>query len=118
MFQPTILPMPIGPVTVTVAGTPVRLAQHLIASGIMAAGDALQVNKIFLFANPANNGNIYLGLQNMSKTTLEGVIAVLVGSLATWDIVNNVGMNVYQAHNMWVDADNSGEGLAGSVDQV
>ncbi len=84
----------------------------------MLDGDSVVANKIFLFANPANNGNVYLGLQNMNKTTLEGVIAVLVGSLGTWDVVNNVGMNIYQCHQMWVDADNSGEGLAGSIDQV
>ena len=33
-------------------------------------------------------------------------------------VVNNVGLNIYQAHLYYVDADNSGEGLYGSIDQV
>ncbi len=118
MFNPQILPQPIGPVIVAVAGTPVPLTQKLVSLGLMSATDVLQVNKVFLNAIPTNNGNIYVGLQTMNKATLQGVIAVLVGSLGAWSIVNNVGLNVYQAHKWWVDADNAGEGLGGSVDQA
>ena len=117
MYSPTINPMPIGPVTVVTAGTPVRLISELITLGNCLSGDWVQVNKIFLFSLPSNSGNIYLGLQTMNKATLQGVMA-LIGPGGGWSITNPVGMNVYRADQMYVDADNSGEGLGGSIDQV
>ena len=119
MYNPTINPMPIGPVVVAAAGTPVPLVSELITLGILLAGDWLQANKLFLLPLPTNNGNVYVGQKGMNKATGAGVMFAFgpgVGSGFT--LINNVGLNIYRADQFFVDADNSGEGLYGSIDQV
>lgn len=111
--------MPFGPIIVTTAGTPVLLVSELITLGVCLAGDVVQINKLYALPIPTNNGSCYIGLKTMNKATLQGVIGVVPpGAGAGFTIIHNVGMNIYQAQQLYVDADNSGEGIGGAIDQV
>lgn len=109
---------------VTVPGTPVRLITALVSAGIItAATDIVQVNKISISASvisqagAGNTGNIYIGTPTMVKATLAGVVAVIAPG-GSWGITNNVGMNVYEFQNWYVDADTANDAATGSIDQV
>lgn len=93
----------IGKVTVSTAGTPVQVTSTIT-----------DCQAISIQALAANTGKIYVGLKNMNKTTLVGVVAVL--AVPTTNIIPS--FNAYQpqiaglnADAFYVDADVSSEGV-------
>ncbi|MEP6715561.1 MAG: hypothetical protein ABJC09_08290 [Terriglobia bacterium] len=115
MYRQLNRPQPIGPVKVTTPGTAVSLVATLIANSLCAPGEPVCVNKIDIQALPANTGSVYIGFAGMNRATLANVIAVL-RSGQDWSVTNNVGINTYSADTMFIDADNPGEGVFGSID--
>lgn len=122
------VPQPIGPVTVPTPGTPVQLTQFMqtitVGSGKMCtATDAVLCNKISIIASPythtgaGNTGKIFIGQQSMVKATGAGVIVVLFPG-QSFSITNNVGMNIYDLNNLWMDADTASDGCIGSIDTI
>ena len=129
-YTPQFNPQPLGAVTVATPGTPVRLTIALLNNdpttgkpATTLATDPVVCNKIGLAANPlthagaGNTGKIYVGSASLNRTTLAGVIAVIAPG-GGYSITNNVGMNIYDASKYYVDADNAGDGLYGSIDTV
>ncbi|HEY3827309.1 MAG TPA: hypothetical protein VGL82_22305 [Bryobacteraceae bacterium] len=118
MYSPIFNPMPFGPVTVPIPGTPVEITARLIASGVCLSGDPVEVNKISVISLPANTGAVYIGIAGMNKSTMHGVLFVFSGGNVGWQITNNEAVNTYRFDQMYVDADVAGEGVYGGVDQV
>ena len=123
-------PQPLGAVTVVTPGTKVRLTINLLTADpttgkvvTTAATDSVPCNKIGLAANPlsqagaGNTGKVYIGSQSMSRTTLLGVVAIILPG-GSYSITNNVSMNIYDASQWYVDADNAGDSIYGSFDMV
>lgn len=125
---------PLGSVTVTTPGTPVRITTGLLStvnaantvSGFVldAATDVVAANKINVYPSPithagaGNTGNIYLGLAGMVRATLAGVIYVMAKTSSGYSFTNNVGLNTYQAQNLYIDADTAGDGISGVLETV
>lgn len=96
--------MSLGKITVSSAGTPVQ-----------ATGTSTPVHSYLVQALSTNTGKIYIGNSTMSKTTLVGVFAVLappstnlIPSFAS--AVSTIAAR-FDLSQVWVDADNSGEGV-------
>lgn len=127
-YTPQFNPQPIGAVNVASPGTPVQLTSVMatvnVGSGkLCTSSDSVPTNKIFLAANPlthggaGNTGKVYIGQQDMNKSTLVGVIAVISAG-GTWSITHPVGLNVYQFDKWYIDADNASDGVYGEIDTV
>lgn len=93
----------LGKVTVTTAGTPVRVT-----------ATATRCQSIAVQAWPANAGKIWVGTSaSMNKTTGEGILAIIaipdaVIPAASFSIpLSPAGLD---ASSLWIDADNNGEG--------
>ncbi len=119
-------PQPFGNVQVVTPGTPVQLAINLpnLSPAVTAlVTDQVPCNKISIItstithAGVGNTGKVYIGMSNMVRATLAGVIAVLVPG-SSFPITNNVGQNTYPFEKYYVDADNAGDGVYGSFDEV
>lgn len=125
-FNPTFKPQPFGNVAVATPGTPVSLAvnfPNLTPAVTAALTDQIYCNKISIITSTiahsgaGNTGNIYIGTSTMVRATLVGVIAVLAPG-QSFPITNNVSMNIYEFEKYFVDADNAGDGVYGSIDTV
>ena len=102
----------LGKVVVTTAGTPVP-----VGAAVHAAHN-LQLQPL-----PTNTGLIYVGVGGMNKTTFVGVLAVLgkppaTGPMPTWTVTNGRATNGVGVTEVFIDADNSGEGVVGTVVQA
>ena len=119
MYNPVSAPQPYGPITVTTAGTPVSFIKELIALGICLAGDLVVANQVFMAPLPSNQGSIYVGSSAaMNKTTGAGIMFVILPGGGGWQLPNPVGLNIFPVSQWFVDSDNSGESLIGSIVQV
>jgi hypothetical protein len=126
MYLATHRPEPIGPVTVAVPGTPVKLTTWLEAHG-MTSGDRFACNKILIrtfgngVLNPVtaavNAGNVYIGTSAMNKATMVGVIDTLQPG-EFWTITEPEARNVYDLSKYYIDADSANDGVYGNADQV
>jgi hypothetical protein len=128
-YTPQLNPQPLGNVTVTTPGTPVQitLALQSTAAGsgnvVNAATDKVLVNKISLIASPithtgaGNTGNVYFGSRTMNRSTLSGVIGIIAPT-GSFSITTNVNLNAYDANALYIDADNAGDGVYGSLDTI
>jgi len=122
-----VRPCPLGKVIVTVPGTAVNLATgstQITGSNpatITNNMDAARARRIDFRAPTAsggmagNTGRIYVGLQNMDKVTLIGVIFYLdPGDTFTFD--NPQQALPYRLADYFVDADNANDYLTGDFD--
>lgn len=70
---------------------------------------------VIIEALPTNTGKIYIGLQDLDKVSLAQVLIILpvptVNLLPTFSIAVTVAGNAINIGNLWLDADNSGEGV-------
>ena len=130
MYTPQFNPQPLGAVTVTTPGTPVRLTVNLTTVDPTTnqkvttnVTDPVVCNKISLAANPlthggaGNTGKVYIGSASMNRSTLLGVIAIIAAG-GSYTIVHNVGNDIYDVSKMYVDADTGGDGVYGAIDTV
>lgn len=99
-----------GKVTVTSAGTPVRLTTNESTPSARLGCHAFMVESL-----STNTGKIFIGTSGMNKTTLAGVVAILAIPTSNILPVFTVGFsgapNAFNLADYYVDADNSGEAV-------
>jgi len=120
----TMNPLPLGKLIVATPGTPIRLTSALSQSPKAPAGNAdimedLWCDKLQLKtlqtssgAHSANSGLIYIGRQDMNKTTLAGVYMILEPGESQW-FSSTAGGNILRVGDYWVDADNANNWVTG-----
>ena len=125
-YTPVSNPQALGNFTVTTPGTPVQitLALQSLAAGsgyvVGSSTDAVLCNLISIITSPithsgaGNTGKIYLGSKNMVRSTLAGVYAVLSQGQSI-PLTVNVALNAFDANQIYIDADNAGDGAYGSL---
>lgn len=125
-YTPQSNPQALGNVTVATSGTPVQITATLQATAagsgfiVQSPNDAVLCNLIGLSASPithtgtGNTGAVYIGSRFMVRATLAGVIAILYPGQSI-PISVNVALNAFDANQLWVDADVSGDGIFGSL---
>lgn len=96
-------PVPLGKVEVAAAGTPVKLTSNFAAD---AEIDRMVVSKLSVQALTGNQGPVYLGYAGMSRTTLEGVIAIIPAG-TTWNFGEFNALNTLKPSDLFLDADNN-----------
>lgn len=98
----------IGKVTVTTAGTPVKLS---------AGTPSVNANAVYIqYPFTGNTGpQMYIGVAGLVKATLVGVLRILVRQAAAttpfdkWDPQSSVNMGPFDLSALFVDADASGD---------
>jgi len=105
----------LGKITVASAGTPVRLTSVLAIPGnhVPAQGVVIQ-------ALSGNTGKIFIGLSTMNKTTLAGVLFIL--AVPTTNIIPSFSVSQLSTagvgvEDLWIDADNTAEGVTAAYVQ-
>ena len=100
----------LGAVTVPTPGTPVRATINRADPS-----KPIPCHGIMFEALPANTGFVYIGQQNMNRSTLEGVYAVIpvpsTNILPSFSTALTLAPNGLGAHLFWVDADNPTDGV-------
>jgi len=103
----------LGKITVATAGTPVTLAQNATNQS------PNRCHSFLVQVLSTNLGKIYIGQRGMNKTTLAGVFAVLAvptaNILQSFSATLSYAPNDFTASGIYIDADNSGEGVIASV---
>ena len=98
----------LGRINVPTAGT-----NTVVTGGItnILTGDPLLVKSISIQADPANLGNIYVGVKDMDATAaaFPGVLVILAAGQQTSLNINDQ-MNGLSLTQIFLDADNSDEG--------
>lgn len=95
-----------GKKTVTVAGTPVQVTTTVT-----------NLNTLYVQALSSNSGKIYLGLAGIVKASLANVLRVLVPppttplTLDSFSPGSGVSVGPMDLSTIWLDSDNSGEGV-------
>lgn len=130
MYLTNNSPKGLGAVLVTTPGTPVKLTSTIEANptpnGGMKPGDNFPINRLELQAfstavprpaGGANAGNVYIGSKTMDKSTLLGVVKVLVPG-EVWLCQMQSISNKYQIDQLYVDAANGGDGVYGNATEV
>jgi hypothetical protein len=104
----------IGKITVVVAGTPVRLT-----STQSVPADKFACHGVLIQTLAANTGKMHIGLSTMNKGTGAGVIAVLAipttNSIPSFTAALTLSPNAINLADLYLDADNGGEGAQVSV---
>jgi hypothetical protein len=97
----------LGKITVTTAGTPVRVAATVT-----------NANTVFFSTLSTQVGQqIYIGLSGLVKATFVNVLKILQKPLATpatldsWVVQSNVSMAAVDLSTIFVDADTSGDSV-------
>ena len=123
-YPVTLNPLPLGKITVTTPGTPVRLTSALSQSPKAPAGNAdimedLLADKLRLKTLATTSGSlgqnaglIYIGRQDMNKATLAGVYMILEPGESQW-FSSTGGGNILRIGDYWVDADNANDWVTG-----
>lgn len=97
-----------GKLTVPVGGVP----RQVVAPVGM---DPPSCHALIVQVLPGNAGKIYIGLQGLDRTSLAQVLAILpiptVNLLPTFSIALTVAGNAINVKNLFIDADNDGEGV-------
>ena len=97
---------PLAAITVLVAGTPQQLSLN-----------SVNCNAIYFQPFSSNTGKIYVGRSNLNKSTLAGCLRVLLPPPATptfldsWNPQGRTSMGPMDLSTVYVDADNSGDGV-------
>ena len=102
----------LGTTTIAVPGTPQRLS-------IPASVSPTNVHALLLQVLSSNVGKVYIGTAGLNKSTLAAVLAVLPAPSGSVLPVFTTAMaqaaNALPLGSLWVDADNGGDGILGSV---
>lgn len=101
-----------GPLVVATPGTPVR------ASVLVTAPDnpaSYKVHAVLMQARPSNVGKVYIGMLGLNRATLAGVATVLAiptaNSLAAFSVAHTISPAGVDLSDLWLDADNAGDGV-------
>ena len=102
----------LGPFTVPVAGTPVRIT--------LPADQAKTCHAFSIQALPTNTGKVFVGDRaTMNKTTFVGILAIIpiptVNLLGSFTSALAAGANAIPIDNLWLDVDTGGEGVIMSI---
>jgi hypothetical protein len=104
----------LGKVDVAAPGTPERLTKNRTDPT-----EEFPVHAVLAQVLPGNKGNVYIGVAGMDRTSLAGVVAILpiptVNLLATFSASISYAVAGLQADEIWVDADQSGDGVVAGV---
>ena len=104
-----------GKVATVVAGTPVNVPSPSFSWMGPAQPVLTTVHAFMVQALSGNAGKIYVGVAGMNKSTLAGVLVVLpvptVNLIPTWSVSLTEGPNALSLTDLWIDSDNSGEGV-------
>ncbi len=104
----------LGKTVVPNSGTPVQVQ---IPAAIAGPGNpGLSTVHAFVVEVLSNNtGKVYIGVQGLSKTTLVGCLVVLpiptANLLPTFSVSMTAAANALSLSDLWIDADNAGEGV-------
>ena len=84
----------------------------------VTAPDAVRpptVHAVLIEALPGNTGKIYVGLAGLAKATLANCLVVLpiptANVIPTFSITVTEAANAIALQDLWIDADNAGEGV-------
>lgn len=107
----------IGKVTVTTAGTKVRLTANETTPGAN-----LGAQTILIQALSGNTGKVYIGLSTLNKSTGAGVLGVLnvpptTGDLPLLTLTAPMAPALFNAADLYLDVDTNGEGVMASLIQ-
>ncbi len=104
-----------GKVAVTTPGTPVNLPVPTSVAGSLGAQGFTTVHAFVVQALAGNTGKVYIGLAGMVKSTLVGVLVVLpvptANLIPTFSVSLTEAANALSLSDIWIDADNGGEGV-------
>jgi hypothetical protein len=104
-----------GKIAVASAGTPVNVPVPSFGWAGPAQPVLSTVHAFIIQALSTNAGKIYVGVAGLNKTTLAGVLVVLpvptVNLIPTFSVSVTEGANALSLSDLWIDADNSGEGV-------
>lgn len=89
----------LGKVSVSAAGTPVQLTSTVT-----------EVNSLIVQALPANSGYVYVGLEDLDNSTLDGVLFILEGG-QVWSS-GSLGLNDIDPSKLYIDCE------SGNTDSV
>ncbi len=94
---------PLGKITVTTPGTPVRVTSQT----------GLRASRMLFATDPSDTGAIYLGVAGMVKATRAGVIRVFTapGTGPQDGLVLQTDRQTVNPGDYYIDADNAGQGL-------
>jgi hypothetical protein len=104
-----------GKLLVASSGTPINVPVPNFSWAGPATPVLTTVHAFMIQALSSNAGKIYIGVAGMSKASLAGVLVVLpvptVNLIPTWSVSVTEGANALSLSDLWIDADNSGEGV-------
>lgn len=125
-YNSLAVPQWLGNVVVASPGTPVQITNVLQATSngsgniVGSATDPVLCNQVNINASPithtgaGNTGKIYFGTKNMVRATLVGVYAVISPGQG-FQMTNNVALNIFDANQLYLDADTAGDAGYGSI---
>lgn len=107
----------LGKVTVANAGVPVRLTNNQGDPTVLFRAHSYLVEVL-----STNTGKVYIGAQNLDRTTLVGVYAILAPPTTniypTFSSTISYAPNPLNVASVWIDVDVNGEGVIASVIQA
>lgn len=111
MASPGGNPAPLGLVTVTSGGTPVRITANfanMVADGILPGVE--QASRIYFVPDISNTGMIYVGKQGMDKGSAgQPGVMMKIAPGQSHPIGNPDGLAMYNVHDFWLDSDEDGD---------
>lgn len=113
---------PLGPVRVSVPGTPVRATSAIpdtLPNLYGEPGSNFTCHAALFQALPTNTGLVYIGAATMNKTTLAGVLAVLAvptaNSIPSFSVALTLAPAGIDLSDVYIDAANATEGVLVSI---
>lgn len=107
-----------GKTTVVTPGIPVQVSVPAAVAGPANPGLS-SVHAILIQALPTNLGKAYVGTAGLDKSALTKCLVVLpiptINLLPTFSISLTAAANALSLLDLWIDADNAGEGVLISV---
>lgn len=102
MTSVDINPFPLGAIAPT-AGTPLNVLNNFSTLASTSA------KILVVYAPTANTGNVYVGRSTLNKTTLAGVLAVLIPGETKALPFNDYSGNVLALNKFFIDVDTTGD---------
>lgn len=105
----------LGKLTVPASGTPVNVPAPTLPSQGPTVPALTTVHAFLVAALAANTGKVYIGVAGMNKATLAGVLMVLpvptTNLIPTFSVSVTAAANALSLTDLWIDVDNSNDGV-------